>query len=115
MVCYLAISLKSRWKLDDALDVWGVHGVGGMLGIISLGIFADLAVNAAGSNGLLLGNSTFFLKETAAVIGASAYAFGLSYGMLWIINKITPVKVTAQEEEIGLDESLHGETAYEMI
>ena len=115
VVCYFAISLKNRWKLDDALDVWGVHGVGGMLGIVSLGIFADLAVNAAGSNGLLLGNPTFFLKEVAAVIGSSVYAFGVSYGMLWIINKITPVKVTAQEEETGLDEALHGETAYEMI
>jgi len=114
IVCYLAISLKNRWKLDDALDVWGVHGVGGMLGIISLGIFADLAVNAAGSNGLLLGDATFFMKELVAVVGASIYAFGVSYGMLWVINKITPVKVTAQEEEIGLDESLHGETAYEM-
>ena len=115
VVCYFAISLKNRWKLDDALDVWGVHGVGGLLGIISLGIFADLAVNAAGSNGLLLGNPTFFLKEMAAVVGSSVYAFGVSYGMLWIINKITPVKVTAQEEETGLDEVLHGETAYEMI
>jgi len=115
IVCYLAISLKNRWKLDDALDVWGVHGVGGMLGIISLGIFADLAVNAAGSNGLLLGNGTFFLKETVAVVGSSVYAFAVSYGMLWLINKITPVKVTAQEEELGLDEALHGETAYEMI
>jgi len=115
IVCYLAISLKNRWKLDDALDVWGVHGVGGMLGIISLGIFANLAVNAAGSNGLLLGNSSFFLKELAAVVGSSAYAFVVSYGMLWLINKIIPVKVTAREEEIGLDESLHGETAYEMI
>jgi len=115
IICYLAVSLKNRWKLDDALDVWGVHGVGGMLGIISLGIFADLAANAAGSNGLLLGNGTFFMKELAAVVGSSIYAFGASYGMLWLINKITPVKVTAQEEEIGLDESLHGETAYEMI
>jgi len=115
LVCYFAISLKNRWKLDDALDVWGVHGVGGILGIISLGIFADLAVNAAGSNGLLLGNSSFFLKELAAVVGSSVYAFGISYGMLWLINKITPVKVTAQEEEFGLDQSLHGETAYDMI
>jgi ammonium transporter, Amt family len=115
VVCYFAISFKNRWKLDDALDVWGVHGVGGLLGIISLGIFADLAVNAAGSNGLLLGNPTFFMKELAAVAGASVYAFGASYGMLWLINKITPVKVTAQEEETGLDEALHGETAYEMI
>ena len=115
IVCYFAISLKNRWKLDDALDVWGVHGVGGLLGIISLGIFADLAVNAAGSNGLLLGNSSFFMKELVAVVGSSVYAFAVSYGMLWLINKVTPVKVTAKEEEIGLDESLHGETAYEMI
>ena len=115
LVCYFAISLKNRWKLDDALDVWGVHGVGGILGIISLGIFADLAVNAAGSNGLLLGNPSFFLKELAAVLGSSVYAFGVSYGMLWLINKITPVKVTAKEEEFGLDQSLHGETAYDMI
>ncbi len=115
IVCYFAISLKNRWKLDDALDVWGVHGVGGLLGIISLGIFADLAVNAAGSNGLLLGNASFFLKELIAVVGSSVYAFIVSYGMLWLINKITPVKVTAKEEELGLDESLHGETAYEMI
>jgi len=114
-VCYFAISLKNRLKLDDALDVWGVHGVGGILGIISLGIFADLTVNAAGSNGLLLGNPTFFLKELAAVVGSSAYAFGASYAMLWLINKITPVKVTVQEEETGLDVALHGETAYEMI
>ncbi len=115
VVCYFAISLRSRMKLDDALDVWGVHGVGGLLGIISLGVFAELAVNAAGSNGLLLGNTTFFLKELAAVAGSSVYAFGASYAMLWIINKFTPVKVSPEEEENGLDASLHGETAYEMI
>jgi ammonium transporter, Amt family len=115
VVCYFAISLRSRMKLDDALDVWGVHGVGGLLGIISLGVFAELAVNAAGSNGLLLGNTTFFLKELAAVVGSSVYAFGASYAMLWIINKFTPVKVSPEEEENGLDASLHGESAYEMI
>lgn len=115
IVCYFAISLRSRMNLDDALDVWGVHGVGGILGIVSLGIFAELAVNATGSNGLLLGNTAFFLKELAAVAGSSIYAFGASYAMLWIINKFTPVKVSLEEEENGLDEALHGETAYEMI
>jgi ammonium transporter, Amt family len=115
LVCYFAISLRSRWRLDDALDVWGVHGVGGFLGIIALGLFASQAVNAAGSDGLFLGNTTFFLKEAAAVVGSSIYAFAVSYAMLWLINKMTPVKVTSQEEELGLDESLHGETAYEMI
>jgi ammonium transporter, Amt family len=115
VVCYLAISIKNRLWLDDALDVFGVHGVGGMLGIVCLGLFADLAVNASGSNGLFLGNSTFFFKEVAAVIGSSIYAFGLSYAMLWVINKFIPVRVTNKDEEIGLDAALHGESAYEMI
>jgi len=115
IVCYFAISIKNRLLLDDALDVFGVHGVGGILGIVSLGLFADLAVNSTGSNGLLLGNSTFFFKECAAVIGSSIYAFCLSYGMLWLINKFIPVRVTKKEEMSGLDEALHGENAYEMI
>ncbi len=114
-VCYFAISLKHRLKLDDALDVWGVHGVGGFLGIVLLGLFATAAVNANGVNGLFLGNPSFFLKELAAVVGSSAYAFCMSYAMLWVINKIIPVKVSQSEEEIGLDQSLHGENAYEMI
>lgn len=115
VVCYFAVSLKNKLKLDDALDVWGVHGVGGFIGIIMLGVFADLAVNAAGSNGLLAGNVNFFLKEVVAVVVTSVYAFGVSYGMLWLINKITPVKVTLKEEENGLDDALHGEIAYELI
>ena len=115
IVCYLAISLKTKLNLDDALDVWGVHGVGGFLGIVCLGLWADLAVNPAGVNGLLLGNPGFFFKELAAVAITSVYAFAVSYAMLWLINKITPVKVTRQDEENGLDAALHGETAYEMI
>ena len=115
VVCYFAISLKTRWNLDDALDVWGVHGVGGFLGIVSLGLWADASVNSAGVNGLFLGNPTFFLKELAAVALTSVYAFVMSYAMLWAINKITAVKVTKQEEENGLDDALHGESAYEMI
>ena len=113
VVCYFAISLKHRLNLDDALDVWGVHGVGGFLGILLLGLFASAAVNPHGVNGLFLGNPTFFLKELAAVTGASVYAFCMSYAMLWVINKITLVKVSQSEEEAGLDESLLGEIAYE--
>jgi Amt family ammonium transporter len=115
VVCYMAINLKNIWKLDDALDVWGVHGVGGFLGILLLGVFADAAVNASGVNGLLLGNPSFLFKELAAVIISSVYAFGMSYAMLWVINKVIPVKVTHVEEENGLDLALHGETAYDMI
>jgi len=111
VVCYGAVMLKNRLKLDDALDVWGVHGVGGALGIILLGVFASTAFNPNGSDGLIAGNASFFGKQLAAVCMSSVWAFGFTYGMLWIINKITPVRVT-EADEAGLDESLHGEVAY---
>lgn len=113
-ICYYAVALKNKLQWDDALDVWGVHGVGGTLGVIALGIFASTAVNSAGANGLLNGNTAFFFKEVIAVLGASLYAFLFTYGMLWVIDKFTPVKVKDKEEEEGLDEVLHGETAYEI-
>ena len=113
-ICYYAVALKNKLKWDDALDVWGVHGVGGVLGVTALGIFASTAVNSAGANGLLNGNAAFFFKEVIAVLGASLYAFLFTYGMLWVINKFTAVKVDDREEEEGLDEVLHGETAYEI-
>jgi len=112
IVCYLAVSLKNKLRWDDALDVWGVHGVGGVLGTICLGLFGSLLVNPAGSNGLVFGGGTFFLKQTAAALGAAAYGFLFTYAMLWIISKFMKVRITAEEEEKGLDETLHGETAY---
>jgi len=111
-VCYFAVALKNKLEWDDALDVWGVHGVGGMIGIIFLGIFGTVAVNANGSNGLLYGGSGFFIKQILAVVISSIYAFAFTWGMLWVINRITSVKLTKAEEEIGLDEILHGEHAY---
>lgn len=115
IVCYMAVSLKNRLKWDDALDVWGVHGVGGALGVILLGLLASKTVNEAGANGLFHGDSHFFVIQLLTVIGSSIYAFAFTFGMLWIINKITRVKTTVGEEEQGLDASLHGESAYEGI
>jgi ammonium transporter, Amt family len=112
-ICYFAVSLKNKLHWDDALDVWGVHGVGGMIGIIFLGVFASKAVNSAGADGLLLGGGDFFIKQLVTVVISSIYAFCFTYVMLVIINKITPVRTTEAEEVRGLDESLHGEIAYE--
>jgi Amt family ammonium transporter len=112
MVCYGAITVKNKMKWDDALDVWGVHGVGGILGIILLGLFGSTLINPAGADGLLRGGGAFFLKQLTAVSGASIYAFFFSYLALMVINKITPVKTTEQEEAFGLDYALHGEEAY---
>ncbi len=112
-ICYLAVEMKNHLKWDDALDVWGVHGVGGILGTILLGVFATRSVNAVGTDGLLQGNVTFFLMQTAAVIAVGAYAFAFSFLALKVISIFTPVKTTEQEERDGLDISLHGEIAYE--
>lgn len=112
VVCYYAIWLKNRMRWDDALDVWGVHGVGGVLGVLSLGLFATKVINPAGADGLLRGGTTFFLGETAAVAAAAIYAFAFTYLMLKVIDWITAVKVTEAEEEQGLDQTLHGEQAY---
>lgn len=113
IVCYFAVQFKNKMKWDDALDVWGVHGVGGVLGSILLGVFASKAVNAAGADGLIYGDSTFIIKQTVAVVAASIYAFIFTYIMLIVINMITPVKVGKVIEEAGLDEGLHGEKAYD--
>ncbi len=111
IVCYAAVKLKNKMGWDDALDVWGVHGVGGLLGTILLGLFATKAINTNGADGLFFGGTDFFMKELIAVVGTSIYAFIFTYLMLVLINKITRVKVTAEEEEQGLDSSYHGETA----
>lgn len=111
-VCYYAVALKNALKWDDALDVWGVHGVGGALGVVLLGVFATKAFNGAGADGLLAGNADFFIKQLAAIAFSSVWAFSFTYGMLWLIDQVTPVHVEDTAEEKGLDETLHGETAY---
>ncbi|MBK7499725.1 MAG: ammonium transporter [Ignavibacteriales bacterium] len=115
IVCYFAVSLKNKMQWDDALDVWGVHGVGGSIGVILLGLFATNAVNPmVTTNGLFMGGGYDFLfKQVVTVLAVCVYAFIFSYVMLWLINFVTPVKVTKEEEEAGLDSSLHGEMAYE--
>ncbi len=112
IICYFAVSLKNKLQWDDALDVWGVHGVGGFIGIIFLGIFGSITINPAGSNGLLHGGTDFFWIQIFAVVVSSVYAFAFTYIMLWIISKFIRVRVSKEEEERGLDFTLHGEEAY---
>ncbi len=110
-ICYLAVHIKNKIGWDDALDVWGVHGIGGLLGTILLGVFAMKSIG--GVSGLIEGNGNFFMKEVISVLGASAYAFIFTYLMLLIINLITKVKVSELDEDEGLDISIHGEQAYD--
>ena len=112
VICYSAVQLKERMRWDDALDVWAVHGIGGTIGIIMLGLFASLSVNPDGADGLINGGGAFFGKEVVAVLGAGLYALSITYAMLAVINRFSPVKTSQSDEETGVDEALHGETAY---
>ena len=107
--CYFAVVFRKKKGLDDALDVWGVHGVGGALGIIMLGVLASESIG--GQNGLYHGNQDFFMVQLAGLALACVWAFAFTYGMLMMIDKITPVRVT-DEAEAALDVTLHGESAY---
>jgi Amt family ammonium transporter len=112
-ICYVAVNFKNKMQWDDALDVWGVHGMGGVTGTILLGVFGSELINPVEKGGALLnGNVHFFLTQVIAVTIASVYAFVFTYVMLIVINFITPVKVTEVDETLGLDETQHGEMAY---
>jgi Amt family ammonium transporter len=112
LVCYYAITMKKVIGWDDALDVWGVHGVGGVLGTILLGVFASRSWNPQGAAGLLSGGTRFFLGQCIAVVASAVWAFAFTYATLWLINRVTSIRVNAETEKLGLDARLLGEAAY---
>jgi ammonium transporter, Amt family len=111
IACYGAVLIKVRFEWDDALDVWGVHGVGGILGSILVGIFASRSVN--GISGLIEGNVRQLGVQIAAVVIVGIYSYIVTYLIFKILNAFGPVRVSPEVEEKGLDESLHGEYAYD--
>ncbi len=104
-----AVMLKSKSRLDDTLDVFPCHGVGGIVGMILTGVFASKMINPNGSDGLAYGNYTFFFTQIKAMLLAITYSFVVSYMIFKFINYIIPVRVTEEEEEEGLDASQHDE------
>ncbi len=112
IVCYFTVKFVEYKRWDDALDVWGVHGMGGVLGSIMLGLFASKTINANGADGLFMGGGfSFFLKQITAIVLASAWGFIFTLGVLKLINKFVPVKVGRMDEIKGLDFGYHGEVA----
>ncbi len=111
-VCYAAVAFKTHMKWDDALDVWAAHGVGGLLGTILLGAFAELAVNAAGHNGLFAGGAAFFGKQVAAAFLVAAYCFVVTFLILKVLNRFERIRVPDDVELAGLDTELEEEEAY---
>jgi Amt family ammonium transporter len=104
-----AVYYKQKSRLDDTLDVFPCHGLGGIVGMIMTGVFATTTVNSAGANGLFYGNSSFLLTQLKALSIVVAYSFIVSYAIFKFINYILPLRVTSEEEELGLDASQHDE------
>ena len=110
IVSNLAVSKFPKGKIDDALDVFACHGVGGMTGMILTGVFASNAINpAVVDQGLLFGETKLFLNQITALIIVSIFAFTASYALFFITNKITQLRVSEEKEELGLDITQHGE------
>jgi Amt family ammonium transporter len=102
----------ARTKLDDALDVFACHGVGGIWGSIATGLFASKHINPTGNDGLFYGNPNLLVSQLIAVVVVAAFAFIGSYALLRLIKIFSPLRVSEEEEENGLDSSQHGEEAY---
>ncbi|HEY5540247.1 MAG TPA: ammonium transporter [Coriobacteriia bacterium] len=111
-VCYFGLFIKSRFGFDDALDVVGVHGVGGTTGAILTGVFATTAINSAGRNGLLYGNPSQVLIQLAAVLAAGLFSFTLSFVILKITDAVVGLRVDEETEIRGLDLGEHLEEGY---
>lgn len=109
IISNIAVYYKSKSTLDDALDVFPCHGVGGIVGLLMTGIFATKTVNGAGADGLLYGNSAFFFTQAKALLIVVSYSFVVSYGIFKFIDLILPLRVTSEEEAIGLDATQHNE------
>jgi Amt family ammonium transporter len=109
IISNIAVYYKQKSTLDDALDVFPCHGIGGMVGMVLTGIFATKAVNSAGNDGLFYGNADFFFTQLKATAIAVIYSFVVSFLIFKLINLIQPLRVSVEEEEMGLDESQHDE------
>ncbi len=111
-ISFYAIKLKAKFGYDDTLDVFGVHGIGGIWGALATGLFASKAVNSAGANGLFAGEAKTFTTQIIAVLIAVSYAAVVTFILGMILKATMGIAVSANEEEAGLDITQHGETAY---
>lgn len=112
IACYLAIVWKSRMGYDDSLDVVGIHGVGGFIGILATGLFASKAINPAGADGLFFGNPSQLGVQSLTAISVAAFSLVGTYGILKLVDLLVGLRVSQEEEVTGLDLSQHDERAY---
>jgi Amt family ammonium transporter len=112
VVSYYAIRLRQKLNLDESLDVWACHGMGGATGALLTGVFATTTVNPAGGNGLLYGNPNQFLVQLLTTAAVAAFAFGVTFVIAKLLHGWMGLRVSPSAEQVGLDLSEHGERAY---
>ena len=112
ILCYAACNLKARLGYDDSLDVVGVHGVGGIWGALATGLFASTLVNPGGANGLFFGNAGQLWIQFVGVVATMVFAFVGTMVILGILNATMGLRVSDDEEQMGLDLSQHEERGY---
>lgn len=112
IICYGAIILKSRLGYDDSLDVVGIHGFGGIWGALATGLFASTAINPNGADGLFFGNPGQLWIQFISVVITMIFAFIMTWIILTVVHRVIGSRITEEEEERGLDLSLHNETGY---
>jgi Amt family ammonium transporter len=113
-ICYASLQLKSLFKIDDALDVFGVHGMGGTWGALATGLFATTAINSGAANGLFFGNPKQLLIQLVAVAASWIFCGVGTFVIMKVIDLVVGLRVEEREEVLGLDVSQHGEVAYQL-
>jgi len=116
IICYTSVAvIKLKFGYDDSLDAFGVHGVGGTVGALATGLFAQKIINAAGNNGLFFGNPSQFVTQAIGVAATMAYAVAVTFILLKVLDATMGLRVKDEEEVIGLDITQHEESAYTLL
>lgn len=115
LICYCCTLFRTKRRVDESLDVWAVHGMGGIWGAIATGIFASVAINSAGADGLLLGNGLQLAKQVVGVAAVMVFAFVSTWILGRVVDAVVGLRVKEEEESVGLDISQHSERAYGSI
>jgi len=110
LICYYAMDFRIKRGLDESLDAWAIHGVGGAWGSLAIALFANSNIN--GYSGLFYGNASLLIPQFVAVIATMAYALIVTFILAKIVDKTIGLRVSEKEEYVGLDISQHGEVAY---
>jgi Amt family ammonium transporter len=111
-ICYTSLNLKGRFGYDDSLDAFGVHGVGGILGTCGVGLFASKLINASGADGLFFGNAHQMVVQCTSLLVTAVYAFAATLVLLVIVNKTVGLRISPEDELVGLDLTQHEESGY---